>query len=59
MECRGGGGFSEFSNNGLLPAWETYENPDPQNRKLDLQVVIHGTCKHRDPLDDAASSVNS
>ena len=37
--------FSEFSNDGLLPARETYETPDPQNRKLDLG--IYGTCKHQ------------
>ena len=56
--CRGGDGFSEFSNDGLLPARETYETPGPQNRKLDLG--IYGTCAStRKRLDEAASSVNS
>ena len=57
MSCRGGDGFSEFSNDGLLPARETYENPDLQNRELYLG--IYGTCRFRGRLDDAASSVNS
>ena len=63
MECRGGGGFSEFSNNGLLQARETYENPDPRNLKLywslrNLQApgTVGRCCKFREILGVAFDS---